>query len=89
MIPHAKQKAAEAAQAVKDLENSGGNVEALTTFTDKELTRGDHVVTSPALVERWGKIHKGVDIATDIGEKLYTFKDAVVDQVGTERATKG
>ena len=89
LIPHAKKKAAEAAQAVKDLENSGGNVEALTTFTDKELTRGDHVVTSPALVERWGKIHKGVDIATDIGEKLYTFMDAVVDQVGTEGATKG
>ena len=91
LIPHAEKKAAEAAQAVKDLENSGGNVQALTTFTDKEIiaSKTDHIVTSKAMVERWGKIHKGVDIATDIGEKLYTFMDAVVQQVGTEGPTKG
>ena len=82
LIPHAENKL----KVSQSKKVSEGGIQPKSNFSifpaaaAAEMT--NHIVTSKAMTMRWGKIHNGVDIATEIGEKLHSFMDGVVQNVG-------
>ncbi len=85
LIPHAEKQLLES----QSKKVSEGGIQPKSNFSifpaaaAAEMT--NHIVTSKAMTMRWGKIHKGVDIATEIGEKLHSFMDGVVQNVGYDK----